>query len=81
MHDFTLPTGLMLDTGTFSINKDEFLAQLEIKNQMEEMARVEGARKASKASTVASEKRKKKSFLEGVRSFSRKNSRNEENGQ
>jgi len=78
MPDFELPARIKQDTGTFSMSKDEFLTQLEITNRKEEMARAEGARKASKASTITSEKKKKKSLLESVRTFSRKNSRTEE---
>jgi hypothetical protein len=69
------------------MNKDDFLARIGTHNQIEEMARAEGSRKASKASkasTVGSEKKKsKKSFVDGVlrAPFSRKNSRVEESDQ
>jgi hypothetical protein len=90
MPGFALPADEKAGEGTFSMHKDEMYTRLqaqdqmeEMTRQMEEMARPEGSRKtskASKASTVGSEKKKsKKSFFEGVRTpFSRKNSRNEE---
>jgi hypothetical protein len=85
MPGFALPVAETEGAGTFNMQKDEMYAQLQAQDQMEEMVRAEGSRKASKASkasTVGSEKKKsKKSFFDGVRPFSRKNSRNEENDQ
>jgi hypothetical protein len=83
MPGFALPADEKAGEGTFSMHKDEMFTQLQAQDQMGEMARAEGSRKASKASktsTIGSEKKKsKKSFFEGVRTpFSRKNSRNEE---
>lgn len=79
MQDFQLPASMDEQTETFSMNKEDFYAQLATKNQMEDMTRAEGARKASKASkasTTTSEKREK-SFTERFRVF-RKSSRAEE---
>jgi hypothetical protein len=83
MPGFALPADEKAGEGTFSMHKDEMYTRLQAQDQMEEMTRPEGSRKtskASKASTVESEKKKsKRSFFEGVRTpFSRKNSRNEE---
>jgi hypothetical protein len=85
MEDFQLPVAFAEneEPETFSMNKDEFFAKLETKNQMEDMTRVGGAMKASKASrasTNTSEK-KEKSFRERVRVFSRKSSKAAENDQ
>jgi len=87
MHDFALPAQAKETNPTFNMNKDDFLARIGTHNQIEEMTRAEGSRKASKASkasTVGSEKTKsKKSFVDGVlrAPFSRKNSRVEESDQ
>jgi hypothetical protein len=87
MSDFALPPQAKETNPTFNMNKDDFLARIGTHNQIEEMARAEGSRKASKASkasTVGSEKKKsKKSFVDGVlrAPFSRKNSRVEESDQ
>jgi hypothetical protein len=85
MEDFQLPTAFAEneEPETFSMNKDDFFANLEIKNQLEDMTRVGGALKASKASrasTNTSEK-KEKSFRERVRQFSRKSSKAADNDQ
>ncbi|GAB7326126.1 hypothetical protein MBLNU13_g10138t1 [Cladosporium sp. NU13] len=85
MHDFVLPAVERKRDDTFNMHKDEMYTKLGTHNLMEEMVRADGARKASKASkasTIGSENKKKKSLFEGVRvPFSRKNSRNEESDQ
>lgn len=87
MPGFALPAAEREPGSTFNMHKDEMYTHLTAQDQIEEMARAEGSRKASKASkasTVGSEKKKsKKSFVDGVlrAPFSRKNSRNEESDQ
>lgn len=73
MADFRLPVDENEQQATFSMKKEDLYTQLESRNQMEEISREEGARKVS---MTASEK-KERSFMDRVRVFSRKSSKNE----
>jgi hypothetical protein len=83
MEDFRLPIAFAEneEPETFSMNKEEFLANLEIKNQMEDMIRAGGAIKASKASRSSTNTSDKKEKSFGKRLFSRKSSKAAENDQ
>lgn len=76
MADFRLPVDENEQQATFSMKKEDLFTQLDTRTQLEGISREEGARKVS---MTASEK-KERSFMDRVRVFSRKSSKNEYEG-